>query len=197
MIKIDVSVEEIVSLIQELMTTCSYLEEKTTRICKEIEECMDEIRSRINRLESLRLRADQTNTKLEMRKDEVSKNLERTKQSLQHEKKEIEIVHYDEEGKKYIERKPNPQYIQLQDNLEKYEIELKDIQEKITKCEEIIKQIDNFSIKLSTAIGNIELSENQVVYTKNENINGLNSAIQKLRWYQELVEQYSEKRFII
>lgn len=197
MIRIDVNVDEIVGVIQSIQSIISCLEEKTKSISTAVDSGMDEIRNQMNRLTTLKSKASQINTKLEARKDEVNQSMQHSKQMLQHEKKEIEIVHYDEKGKKYIEKKPNPQYIKLQNDLERYEIELKEIQEKITKCESIIKQIDTFSEKLSTALGCIEMSENQIVHTKNENVDSLGSAVQKLRQYQELVEQYSEKRFII
>ena len=197
MIRIDVNVDEIVGVIQSIQSIISCLEEKTKSISTAVDSGMDEIRNQMNRLTELKSKASQLSTKLEMRKDEVNQSMQHSKQMLQHEKKEIEIVHYDEKGKKYIEKKPNPQYIKLQKDLERYEIELKELQEKITKCEDIIKQIDTFFEKLSTALGCIEISENQIVRTKNQNVDGLGSAVQKLRHYQELVEQYSEKRFII
>jgi len=102
MIRIDVNVDEIVGVIQSIQSIISCLEEKTKSISTAVDSGMDEIRNQMNRLTALKSKASQINTKLEACKDEVNQSMQHSKQMLQHEKKEIEIVHYDEKGKKYI-----------------------------------------------------------------------------------------------
>ena len=157
MIRIDVTISEIMDLCRSLSSIDSYTKNQVDEILKDIHVNKNLINRTINQLTDLDIKAEQLMSLLIEKKEQVEGLIARTEIVLLNTPKEISETHYDDNGDLYTITKPNPEYAKLLEELRNYKLELWGIENRIESCKSVQQRISSYSQKLSNALYSIKL----------------------------------------